>query len=207
MPGPVEIVNVGLGMIGEDPITSFSDDLDTARAANLRFPTVRDAVLREHFWNFAMTRVQLAKLAQDPPFGYAAQFQLPADFIRMYRVNPDEAAHFGRGAIGPDYKIEGRKLLLNGSDSAKIIYIFREIDTTKWDALATEALAARMASELAISVTQNRTLAAQLFDQYRSKLAHARSVDAMDEPAEVIEADEWIASRLSMSGPFRPFGS
>ena len=202
MPGPVEIANVALGMIGEPSITSFNDDLASARAANLRFPTVRDAVLRAHVWNFAKARQQLAKLAQNPPFGYDAQFQLPADWLRMVEVNPGPGVH--PSPIAPDYKIEGQRLLLNGSDTAQIIYIRRETDTTKWDALATEAFAARLASELAVAITQNRTLAQQLFDQYQVKLAEARSVDAMDEPAPQIEADEWIASRIH--NPTRFFG-
>ncbi len=197
MPGPVEISNVALGMVGEPPITSFQDDLDTARAVNLRFPTVRDAVLRAHYWNFAKSRRQLAKLVENPPFGFDAQFELPADWLRMVAVNPDR---YGLSVKAPDYKIEGKRLLLNGSETARIIYIARVADTTKWDALATEALAARLASELAVSVTQNRTLAQQLFQQYQDKLAEARSADAMDEPAEQIESDEWTAARLHWTG-------
>lgn len=193
MAGPVEVANVALGMIGEAPITSFGDDLDTARSVNLRFPSVRDAVLRAHYWNFAKARTELAQLASNPPFGYDRQFQLPADWLRMVAVNPDR---HGPSVRAPDYKIEGLKLLLNGAEKAEIIYIRRETVINNWDALATEAFAARLASELAISVTQNRTLAEQLFRQYEMKLAEARSADAMDEPAQQIESDEWVASRL-----------
>lgn len=193
MPGPVEISNVALGMIGEPPITSFQDDLTTARAVNLRFPTVRDAVLRAHPWNFAKKRQQLAQLVETPAFGYDVQFELPADWLRMLEVNPTRG---GVSVTAPDYRIEGRKLLLNGATEAKIVYVARISDTTRWDALATEALAGRLASELAISVTQNRTLAGQLFQQYQDKLAEARSVDAMDEPPKQIESDEWVAARV-----------
>lgn len=193
MPGPVQISNIALGMIGESPITSFNDNLDTARAVNLRYESVRDTVLRAHYWNFAKKRQQLAKLTTPPAFGYDAQFQLPSDWLRMVAVNPTRG---GLSVRSPDYKIEGLRLLLNDADSAKIVYIARIEDTTKWDALATEAFATRLASELAISITQNRALADQMSAQYERKMAEARSADAMDEPAEQIESDEWVAARL-----------
>ena len=197
MPGPVELANVALGMIGEDPINSFQDDLDTARAVSLRFPTVRDAVLRDHFWNFAKARRQLASLSQAPDFGYDHQFQLPADFIRMIRVQPSDD-HYSHE---PRYVIEGTKLLAD-SNPIRIVYVRRESDTTKWDSLATEALAARLASELAISVTQSSQLQEQLFNVAMEKLAQARSIDAMDEPADIIDASSWVDSRFTYGGRF-----
>lgn len=195
MAGQVEVANVALGMIGEAPITSFLDDLETARTVNLRFPTVRDGILRAHFWNFAKKRQQLAQLSQAPAFGFDVQFQLPADWLRMLAVNPGQG---GPHAITSqtDYVIEGSRLLVRGTDVARIIYISRVEDLTRWDALAIEALAARLASELAVSITQNRTLGAQLWQQYRDKLAEARSADAMDEPPQSLEANEWVASRF-----------
>lgn len=198
MPTPIEITNVALGMIGEDPINSFQNDLDTARAANLRYPTVRDAILRDHFWNFAMARRQLAALATPPDFGFISQFQLPADFIRMFRVEPQDGDTISfRHEL--HYQIEGGKLLAN-IDPIRIKYVRREDDTTKWDAMATEALAARLASELAISVTQSRELQDQLWRISLEKLAEARSVDVLDEPANIIEASSWTESRFRAGG-------
>mgnify|MGYP006426587809 CR=1 FL=1 len=195
MAGEVEVANVALGMIGEAPITSFQDDLETARAVNLRFPTVRDAVLRSHFWNFATRRKQLAQLSQAPAFGFDAQFQLPADWLRMLTVNPGESGPH-RLVSQVNYTIEGRRLLIRGDTTARIVYIARVADLSQWDTLATEALAGRLASELAVSITQNRELAAQLWSQYRDKLAEARSVDGMDIPPQALESNEWIRSRF-----------
>lgn len=195
MADELEVANVALGMIGEPPVVSLAENVETARALNLRLPIARDAVLRSHFWNFAIRRSELTALPTAPAFGFDTQFNLPADWLRMAAVNPGQ---HGAHAITSqtDYAIEGDQLLIRGTDVARIIYVAREEDLTRWDALATEALAARLASELAVAVTQNRALGDQLQRLYRDKLAEARSVDAMDEPPKAIEANEWVASRF-----------
>ena len=202
MVGQVDVANVALGIIGEPPISSFEDNLEAARAVNLRFPTVRDAVLRSHFWNFATKRTTLSELTPGPAFGFTAQFQLPPDWLRMLAVNPGNMS-FNHFVSQGDYTIEGDRLLAQASGAADIIYIARIDDLNMWDALAVEVLASRLAAELAINITQNRGLVDQLWRQYQEKLAEARSADAMDIPPQTIESNEWTRSRF---GFFPSFG-
>jgi len=56
----VEIANMALSLMGEATITSLSDSIAAARAMNLHFLPVRDALLRSHPWNFAQRRIALA---------------------------------------------------------------------------------------------------------------------------------------------------
>ena len=62
----VSICSNALRRLGDDPITSLTDDTERARLCNSFYPDARDAVLRLHTWNFAVTRASLAQLAAAP---------------------------------------------------------------------------------------------------------------------------------------------
>jgi hypothetical protein len=194
MASKVEIANTALSIIGEQPITSFSDDSRSARVVNQRYDTARRAVLRDHPWNSAKSRTRLAALTQSPEFGWQRQFQLPSDWLRIVRIN---GAHprYAR------FEIEGERVLTDMGAPLHLIYVRDEKDTSKYDALLTEAFAARLASEIAMPITQSRQNRNDAWSLYKEKLQDARSVDAMDEPGEVFDADLWLNSRLSGPGP------
>lgn len=61
MPTDVDIVNNALSKIGQPPITALTDDVERARLANRLFATIRDAVLRDYDWNFALKRAGLSR--------------------------------------------------------------------------------------------------------------------------------------------------
>ena len=194
MASKVEVANTALSMIGELPITSFTDDSKTARVVNQRYDTARRAVLRNHFWNSAKARVKLPELTTKPAFGWNHQYELPSNWLRLVRLNDID---FPRAR----FEIEGEKILTDMTAPLKLVYIKDEEDTSKWDALLTEAVAARLASELAMVIVQSSGLQNNMWQFYLQKLQLARSVDAMDEPAPVFEADLWLRSRLHGTGP------
>ena len=193
MTSKTEVANTALSIVGEQPISSFSDNSRSARVVANRYDDVRRSVLREHFWNAAKARQKLAKLAQAPPFGWNYQYQLPSDWLRLVRIN-------GRDPLSERYEIEGLKLLTD-MDPVRLVYIRDEQDPSKWDALLREAVAARLASEIAVPIVQSRQARNDAWQIYLQKLQSARTADAMDEPAPVFEADLWLSSRLGGTGP------
>src|SRR5688572_8267905 len=112
-----EICNIALGHLGEAPITSLNEDSKAAWACNLHYALTRDELLRGHRWNFAKDRVQLSELAEGPAFGWARQFQLPADCLRVLEFNDQEIGDW----ISEEYEIEGRRLLTDAA-VARIVY-------------------------------------------------------------------------------------
>ena len=75
----VSICANALRRLGDDPITSLTDDTERARLCNAFYTDARDAVLRSHPWNFAITRTSLAKLSDAPAYGFNYQYSLPTD--------------------------------------------------------------------------------------------------------------------------------
>lgn len=146
---------------------------------------IRDEVLRDAKWNFALGRKQLAKLVTVPEFEFSAEHQLPDDCLRVLALS-DRLA---------EYKVEGRKILSN-LDTVKIHYIRRITDTTQFDSMFVAALAAGIAKALAIPLTDSDSRHNAMVVLYDDKISAAKGADAQENGSiETIEADEWINAR------------
>src|SRR3990172_2291631 len=150
MASDVEIVNQALTYLGDDLITALTDDSTRARAASVLFGPTRDAVLRSHPWNCAVTRQSLPALAAAPDFGWDYQFTLPTNpyCLRVLAINDDE----DWADPGDTHKIEGRRVLSNDA-TCNLRYIGRITDPNEYDALLYQAFAARLAAALCYALT------------------------------------------------------
>jgi hypothetical protein len=182
----VQIANNALIRIGASSIISFTENSEAARAVNLIFSQVRNAVLRDHIWNFALRRVQLALNDTAPAFGYGNSFALPTDCLRVIQMEEKDMV----------YVIEGRNLLTD-EGTAKIIYLAEITDPTQYDPMFVEALSARLAAELAIPLADSNSLYQNMMEVYRMKITDARSIDGQESGEPQIVADTWLDSRLN----------
>ena len=66
----VDICNTALILNGAQTINSLSDDSKGAKLCNKEYDKVRQAVLTEHPWNFAMSRKELAQTVNVPVFKF-----------------------------------------------------------------------------------------------------------------------------------------
>lgn len=186
MTSEVEICNAALINLGESTITALTEDSKAARLCNQRYAPLRDAVLRDAKWNFSLERVALALLVASPAFGYSNQFQLPSDLLRFLTTDDDLNEH----------KIEGGKLLTDAG-AISILYIKRVTDPNEFDSAFVEALAARIAMDLAIPLVDDKGLLDRMTTLYKEKLGDAKSMDSQENGSvEEFEADLWINSRI-----------
>ena len=180
----VQICNNALIKLGANTITSLSDDSKAARLCNNVYSIMRDDMLRGHPWNFAITRTTLAKLSTTPAFKYSYEYQLPSDCLRVIGIKDTNA----------EYRIEGRKLLTD-ENSVSLIYIKRITDTSQFDANFANALAFKLASELAYAITNNATLASNLGQEAERLLRRAKMHDAQEDSMYVIQTDALTGAR------------
>lgn len=185
----VKIINNGLAKIGQEAITSLTEDSEAARLSNLIFEQTRDDVLSDHVWNFAVRRVQLAQSVDTPAFEYAYQYALPSDCLKV----------LGMSEKTMTYEIESGYLLTD-EGTALIKYIRRVTDPNEFSPKFVEALSARIASELSIPLAESTTLQQNMTELYIRKLSDAKSVDSQESGASEIEADTWLESRLNYGG-------
>lgn len=183
------IANLALSKLGDEgEISSLDEDSRAARAVNGCFAMMRDAVLRDHPWNFATRRAQLAALAELPTghWGDGSLFPLPADFIRLLSIEGDLP-----------WQLEGRNLLVNTTAALKIRYTARITDTGEFDPLFAEALACRIAMQIAQRITGSTNAVVEATEQYRKALLAAKRVDGQDNPPDEFPETSWVLSRES----------
>lgn len=182
------ICNLALSRVGHDFITALTDDNRAGRLCALHYPISRDAVLRDHTWNFAIKRVQLAATTAVPAFEFDFAYPLPTDFIRMARSESDFL-----GTLS-DYRIENGSILTN-DNTFGIEYVYQCTNTGLFDPQFVDALAQRIAAEICVGLTDNANMATSLWQIYREKIAAAASNDSQEGTARSIAADTWIAAR------------
>lgn len=191
MDGDVDVVNSALVLIGSESIMSMDETSKEARTSKLVFKSCRQFVLRAHPWNFAVDRVSLSPLSTAPAFGFAARFQIPPDGIRILSVNDGDV----------DYRIEGRTILTD-EETIELRYVKDEVDITKWDSMACEGLAAYLAWKIAYKITGSDSLKDELWKNFNMVLKKARNVDAQEEPASELQAEDNLQSRQGFNQGF-----
>lgn len=188
MSSDVGIVNAALIKLGEGTITSLTENSKPARLARAVYADLRDAVLQAHPWNFAVARAVLAADPTPPAWGFAHAFTLPAEPDYCLRV-------LGLEDSAAEWRVEGRKILADEGGPLRILYVRRVTDPNEHSALFRDALAARIAAELAEPLKQSTSMGEQMRLLYEKKLSEARTSDAQEGTPAPVEADEWLAAR------------
>lgn len=186
MASVVQICSLALTRLGHKAIISLTDGSKGSGLASLHYEPTRDSVLRAHPWNFAIRRDAIAADSQAPAWGYARAFQLPSDCLRLVQLERPDA----------EYRVEGRKIVTDEGAPLKIEYIARISDPNEFDSVFIDALAARLAAELAVPLTDNAQIMDQMMSAYALKLSEARTMDSMEGTPRGIDADGWITSRF-----------
>lgn len=145
----VGICNRALQKIGANAIQALSDNTREARACNAAYEPVRDRLLQEHRWRFAILRTELAAEGTAPAWGRAGSFQLPSDYLAMVPRYPED------NELEIDYEIESGKILSDQEGPLYIRYISKVTDPNKMTPLFREYLSAMLAFELCEQITQS----------------------------------------------------
>ena len=182
----VEIASNALRLLGDDPITSFSDDTERARLVNAIYEEMRDEVTRAAVWNCCKSRQVLASLSETPAFGWAYYHQLPAECLRVVDVLS--------GDTRIDHTIEGRRLMTDVS-SVNLIFLQRVTDPNEFDVLFISAYTARIAAELALPVSGSNTVATAMWTAYDKKITEARTIDSQEGTPANLDAQSIMDAR------------
>lgn len=189
MSSRVEIFNLAATEIGTSArVTDPDEETVLARAVRGVWDTQRRAALREGSFNCAAARAELAALVGSVPYPFTMAYQLPADCLRLIEVLDEDA----RDA----YQLEGRTILCDAAAPLHIRYVRDLTEAAEFDEAFADSFAKRIAA------TIGRKIAGSTFDQddawrkYRTSLAAAKRVDALENPPIEQEESDWITARL-----------
>jgi hypothetical protein len=169
-------------LIGHGTINSFTDAGAGARAASNLYETVYEDALTGHPWRFAMGKVALSKLTASPLNEWTNAFQLPGDLLLVYRTYPRSS-----------FEIYEDKLY-SDSDSVEIDYWFKP-EETALPPYFVKYMQYLLASEFAISVTDNRSLAETFAIQAETQKLKAIYADSQGRTNNAIESAPFIEVR------------
>jgi len=193
----VEICNQALDKIGEEPIVSLTTPRTKREKVCARhYSVLRDAVLREHEWGFASRTVTLSPLAGVEPVGWDLAYVYPPDCLevrRMYQESFD-AENPVKYKIGANIALSSREIWTDEPD-AILEYTARIVAPNMFDASFVEMLACKLASVIAIPLTQNLKLEEKWFNRYAILLAFAEKNDAKEESNAEDEVNVFLDAR------------
>jgi hypothetical protein len=172
MASEVSICNQALGWLGQTPIVSLDDASVTAQLCKANYDEARLTVLEEGVWSFAQERFRLGAVLVDG--GDYNRFHIPAQVLKVREVYT--SAQYSQRAAR--WVVEGRYIVTNLGE----IYVIGTVDITPPSDMTAgfrAALAARLAADLAIPITQNNAMQASMWALYEEKLARAMVIDAV----------------------------
>ena len=174
MSSDIDMASNALQMIGATPINSFDEPGAGAAVAKALFEPLLTAMLTRDYWRFAIKKQKLNLLSQTPLNEYKYAYQIPTDCLKIERV----------------YQVAGykifRDLIYTDILDIDIDYVYR-MDSTLIPAYFELAFTYKLASEFALSVTDDAGKN-QLYEQkFRSAMAEAYAADAMQYPQTPIQ--------------------
>lgn len=196
----VEIANLAASKLGEDDqLRSPDDDTHLGRSVKAAFGLVRRAAIRDHSWNFAIRRAELAAEAvASVPYPWLASFPLPADNLRLVQVL--------NIPVRSNYELEGRAILANSTGPLYIRYLVDVVEPALWDDMFVEVFACRLAFQIGVRIVGSAFDKGSAWKVYRQALSDAKRVDALENPSVPQEATSWETARFRSSDPCRYAG-
>jgi len=180
----ISIASNALLLLGDAPISSFSDTGAGAQAmANLYETTYLDMIAASD-WSFARKQQQLSQNTTPPKFdNFQYSYNLPADLL---------TAHGLRSNL--EYVIYEGGLLYTNDSKAELDYFARP-DEASLPPYFVKLMEEQLAARAAMAVTDRTTLAQQKTADAQRQLFLAMSIDAQNDTNEAIRSSPFTEVR------------
>lgn len=187
MASKTDICNTALARLGQEPITSFTDNTDSAKRCDVLFDEVSDLVMASGEWTTLRARQELARIPTNPVHGYDFQYQLPTDLLKLIEIDVNTMK-------SERYQREGDKILTDAG-SVRITYIKRETNVQLWGPHLITAVSLKLAAELALSFTGSASIVQGLEQKYARWMRKALSQDSQQSSGQIISSDDLLIVR------------
>lgn len=184
----LEICNSALIKCGAEKITQTQYDTPAVKRAILvatQYPFIRDSLLYEFQWKFAIKRATLTVDATPPLYQWLFRYELPTDCLRSLDLE----------CSGQKFEIEDGYLLCDTDTSINLRYITKVTDTEKFDPGFCELLASVLAHDIAYNLVQSVSLKNEIGEKADMLLRKARSFHSQQGSPRQYTADAFINVR------------
>ena len=177
---PTDIANVALGHLGQHRINDLNSGEPAAQQVRRMWDLTRDALLQRHPWGFALSRATLAEVLPVPAFGYAHHYQLPTDYLSVFRLN-------GRGGANgaAAWVVEGDRLLCDDV-AAQLRYVRRVEASSAWPPLFALTFSYYLAAAVSPALTTAPGTSSGLLEKAQDVIRDAIRANAIEIPVDVL---------------------
>jgi hypothetical protein len=195
-----QICNLAVGWLGGKKITSLDDDSHLeARLCRANYDSSRKAVLEEREWTFAVSRVKLTPLSDAPLFGYDYKFLLPPNLLKITGVFDPRHTNLKNPPV-IKYVREGNEIL-SDLNEVHVKFIIDLVNTNRFSALFDQAVAAHIAYNIAVPLTESAKQQERMFLLYENNLYKAISSDSLQGSNEKLETSQLENARRMFVRP------
>lgn len=154
------------------PLSAALNDSDWN--ADFVFDNCANECLRSFCWGFAQ-EFKILALNGTPEFGFEKQYKLPTDCVRIVDIHCVNDLRSPKGR----YTVKG-KILRTQLSPCYLRYVTNSVPCDEWPPDFTDAVASRIAVEIAPLSTQTMALSNILMQRYMASLANAQATDARE---------------------------
>lgn len=170
----ITVCNLALAQLGQAPISSLDQEDEKARRLNLFYEPVRDEVLRTHNWAFAGVCEPLALLEKEPTAEGSFIYKYPAEALFIRRIFQPQAPQQPL-PFKERFRADLHCRTLNvAARTAHAEYTRRITDENLFDPAFVKSFSLALAGDLAVALTGDAQLAAQILQKYTLSLEEAR---------------------------------
>ena len=187
-----EIVNLALTRLGQDRVISISDDVEAARVMRSLWDFTRDAVLASYPWKFAIKRTSLPALSTAPAYGWARQFTVPEECLRLVQVGDDYVFYTG---LLETFQLEGGVIMTDEAAPLRLRYVERVTNVGLWPVLFGRVVAMQLAIDACEKLTTSSAKQGVLNEAYLLAVAQARKQSAIERPPQRADTSDWLNAR------------
>lgn len=194
-----QVCNIALARVGQRQFIESLTELSTeAQVCKVLYEPTRDAVLAAFPWPFATKRGELTVLDGISRSGWEKVYALPNDCLAVQRLypgsrNPTADARSPYALEHDD--VSGLRVLLADLEDAELIYTARVQAVALYPPLFVDALAWRMAMELALALAVKPTLAASMAQGFERAMARAAAAELRQSQEDAPPDSEFIRAR------------
>lgn len=193
----IQIYNLALGHLGISTfVASLTERSKEATVCNQFFDGARDSLLELFDWNFARKRVRLA-LSPTVVTNWGYTYLHPTDAVKARRIAYPELRSLSADQRIPfEIATDGSaRLILTDQVDAELIYTVRVTDPNLFAATFADALAAQLATRIAMPLSVSTTVKDAAEKKYVAVLNTAIAVDLREGQDDVPPEADLIAAR------------
>lgn len=150
----ISICARALVLLGAEPISSFEDEVDTARICALVYPNLKSSMMSRYGWRFLMRKAKLSRENGAPVATWQYKFIIPGEAISI----PHAVFSSAQGRLTTnEFEVFQRRVLTNYPE-LWMDYV-ATVPESEWPAWFVDLMTKAMCAEIAFGVTDQQNVA------------------------------------------------